>query len=56
MDESDRLTQFIENRAKETLLRFTRMRQERQKQILGRYSLLGLNTPTVSPDHDPAVL
>lgn len=30
MDESDRLTQFIEDRAKDTLLRFARKRQERQ--------------------------
>ncbi|CAN0022155.1 unnamed protein product [Ectocarpus fasciculatus] len=31
MDESDRLSQFIEDRAKDTLLRFARRRQERQK-------------------------
>lgn len=30
MDESDRLSQFIEDRAKDTLLRFARRRQERQ--------------------------
>lgn len=30
MDESDRLTQFIEDRAKDTLLRFAVKRQERQ--------------------------
>lgn len=29
LDESDRLTQFIEDRAKDTLLRFARKRQER---------------------------
>ena len=43
MDESDRLKKFIEDRAKDTLLRFTRMRQERH--ILGRYSTIGMGAP-----------
>lgn len=47
MDETDRMTEFIENRARETLRRFTRKRQERK--VLGRYATLGLTTPvTVS--------
>ena len=45
MDESDRLTQFIEDRAKDTLLRFTRMRQQRH--IMGRYSTVAINSPKV---------
>lgn len=44
MDESDRLTQFIEDRAKDTLLRFTRMRQQRR--IMGRYSAVANISPS----------
>lgn len=48
MDESDRLTQFIEDRAKDTLLRFARKRQERQSngQINSLMASIGpLGTP-----------
>ena len=48
MDESDRLTQFIEDRAKDTLLRFTRMRQQRH--IMSRYSNVAMRSPVTVGD------
>lgn len=45
MDETDRMAEFIENRAKETLLRFARKRQARK--VLGKYDALGRTAPTI---------
>lgn len=45
MDETDRMAEFIENRAKETLRRFTRKRQARK--ILGKYDALGRTAPAI---------
>ncbi|CAM9337911.1 unnamed protein product [Discosporangium mesarthrocarpum] len=49
MDETDRMSLFIEQRAKKTLLRYTRRRRERRR--FGRHATLGLNPAERDPSN-----